>query len=172
MEKNLFEKIDPLVDDIAEQISELIEEETLSQLKQKLADLSRELGGYSLTLEMNVEVFDPERERSLPLLQMGLASSDGEPPYPTWADSSPHRYIVNGEMIIVPHDHCPRCWGVWDFKSRHPTCESCGATMGRDVKLLLDSDRCPQCEKGTLTAHRPECTACGFSVNPAHVVWG
>ena len=135
MDKNLFEKIDPIVDDIAEQISELIEGAVLSQLKQNLADLSRTLGAYSLALEINVQVFDPDREQSLPLLQTGLATSEGALPYQMWADSTPHRYIANGDMAIVPHDRCPRCWGLWDFKSLNPSCKSCGAEMGVDVKL-------------------------------------
>ncbi|MFT5324513.1 MAG: hypothetical protein ACI8P0_002375, partial [Planctomycetaceae bacterium] len=62
--------------------------------------------------------------------------------------------------------------GRWDFKSKFPTCESCGSEMGKDVRLLLDTDCCPNCEKGTLTASQPQCTECGFSVNPDHVVWG
>ena len=28
-----------------------------------------------------------------------------------WGDSTPQRYIVEGEMAIVPHDYCPTCWG-------------------------------------------------------------
>ncbi len=172
MDKDLFEKIDPLVDDIAGQISELIDGDTLSKLKQKLADVSRELSGYSLTLEMNVQLFDPEYERSLPLLQTGLASSDGETPYQIWGDSTPHRYIVNGEMMIVPHDHCPECWGRWEAKGLHPNCPQCGVAMGDQIKLLLDSDRCPHCEDGTVTVSQPRCTQCGLTVNPDHVQWG
>ena len=81
MDNNLFEKIDPLVDGISDRISELIEGEALNTLKQKLADLSRELSEYSVMLEMNVQVFDPENGQNLPLLQTGLATSDGAAPY-------------------------------------------------------------------------------------------
>lgn len=172
MDKNLFEKIDPLVDGISDHITELIEGEALRELKQKLADLSCELGEYSVTLEMNVQVCDPENGQSLPLLQTGMASSDGAMPYQMWGDSTPHRYIVHGEMVIVPHDYCPQCWGRWEFKSKFPTCESCGSEMGKDIKLLLDTDCCPNCEKGTLTASQPQCPECGFSVNPDHIAWG
>ena len=57
-----------------------------------------------------------------------------------WNDSTPHRYIVHGDLVIVPHDHCPQCWGRWDFKSKFPTCESCGSEMGKGGRLLLDFD--------------------------------
>ena len=38
MDKNLFETIDPIVNEIADQLTALIEGDTLSELKQKLAD--------------------------------------------------------------------------------------------------------------------------------------
>lgn len=173
MEKNEFEQIDPLIDDISEQVSELIEGETLDQLKAKLVEISRILGEpYSVTLDINVEVFDSDREKTLPLLQTGLSTESGSPTRQCWADSSPHRYVVNGQLSIVPHDHCPACWGVWDFKERHPTCPSCGVTLGDQVKWLLDNDTCPRCEDGQVTAADPTCTKCGHSVNPAYCVWG
>lgn len=172
MDRNLFEKIDPLVDDIADQITELIEGEGLSGIRQKLVELSREFGTNSLTLELNVKVFDANREQNLPLLQTGLATSEGSEPDQFWADSSPQRYVVDGEMAIVPNDRCPQCWGEWGFKNLHPQCAGCGAQMGIQVKLLLDSDRCPHCERGVITSQEPKCSECGFTINPEHVIWG
>ncbi len=172
MDKILFEKIDPVVDEIAECISELIEGNALDSLKQKLVALSAQLGPYSLALDFNLQVFDPNREHTLPLLQMGLATSEGKELYQAWGDSTPHRYIVNGQMSIVPHDRCPSCWAEWDFKTSNPVCEFCGIEMGKDVKLLLDSDCCPNCENGKITMNDPQCHKCGFQVNPDHVIWG
>lgn len=172
MDKNLFEKIDPLVDDIAEQISQLIDGDALSLIKQRLAELSSEFGQFSVTLDMNVQVFDSESGHSLRLLQTGLSTSGGSEPYQHWGDSTPQRYVVHGDIVIVPHDHCPQCWGSWHFKDRHPECPECGVRMGDQVKLLLDTDCCPNCEKGTVTASQPQCAECGFAVNPDHVTWG
>lgn len=172
MDKNLFEKIDPLVDDIAEQISELLDGDAFGLIKQRLAELSSEFGEFSVTLDMNVQVFDSDNGHSLCLLQTGLSTSDGAVPCQVWGDSTPQRYVVHGDIVIVPHDHCPQCWGGWDFKDRHPECPECGVRMGDQVKLLLDTDCCPSCEKGTVTASQPKCSECGFSVNPDHVIWG
>jgi len=172
VDKHLFETIDPLVNDIAKQITNLIDSETLNQLKQQLAGISRELSACSVTLDIHLHIFDRDREQNLPLLQTGLATSDGAVPHQVWGDSAPQRYLVAGDMLTVPDDHCPACWGNWSFKSMHPVCECCGAEMGRDVKLLLDTDHCPHCEHGTLTASQPECSGCGFTVNPDHVAWG
>ncbi|TWT66714.1 hypothetical protein Pla123a_46000 [Posidoniimonas polymericola] len=172
MDKNLYEQIDPDVDILAGQVTELIDSEACESIKRQLAELSRVLGEYSLTLDIRLQVFDAERGRSLPLLQTGLATSAGNPPYTAWGDSTAHRYVVNGDLAMVPHDHCPACWAEWDFKDRNPACPGCGATMGAEVRLLIDSDCCPSCERGRVTASDPTCSECGFEVNPDHVSWG
>lgn len=173
MEKHEFEQVDPLVDDIAEEVDGLIEGDALANIKTKLAEISRILGEpYSVTLDINLEVFDCDRKMSLPLLRTGLSTDNGSPARQCWGDSSPHRYVVHGQLSIVPHDHCPDCWSVWDFKELHPTCPSCGVTLGEQVKWLLDNDMCPNCEEGTVTAAAPTCTKCGHEVNPAYIVWG
>ncbi len=40
------------------------------------------------------------------------------------------------------------------------------------VKLLLDSDVCPHCERGTVCRENPSCDDCGFTIDPDVVVWG
>lgn len=173
MEKNEFEQIDPLVDNISEQVCELIDGTSLAELKTKLSEISRILGEpYSVTLDINLQVFDSDRGNSLPLLQTGLSTNNGSPAYQCWGDSSPHRYVVNGQLYIVPHDHCPSCWGRWGFKDRDPICPECGINMGEQVMWLLDNDLCPNCEDGTVTSTNPTCTKCGYLVNPAYIIWG
>lgn len=172
MDQNLYDRIDPLVDDIGEQLSKLIESDHFELIRQRLTQLSSEFSEFSVTLEMNLQVFDSENGHNLPLLQTGLSTFDGEEPYQIWGDATPHRYVVHGDIVIVPHDHCPQCWGEWDFKDRHPECPECGVRIGDQVRLLLDSDRCPHCENGAVSASQPKCRECGFAVNPDHVMWG
>jgi hypothetical protein len=172
MDRQTFEQVDPLVDEVAEQVSALIDGDQLATIKQKLADISRCLcDDFSVTLEINLKISDPEG-LTLPLLQTGLTTSAGAAPYEFTGDSTPQRYVVYGDVVIVPHEYCPQCWGDWGFKDRHPKCPDCGIEMGEAVKLLLDSDCCPHCEKGKVTASQPKCTECDFSVNPEHVTWG
>jgi hypothetical protein len=38
--------------------------------------------------------------------------------------------------------------------------------------MLLDSDVCPFCEEGKVTARKPRCTNCGFQVDGSLVAWG
>jgi hypothetical protein len=110
----------------------------------------------SLTLNCHLEIFHAERERAMKLLQIGLTTSDGNRPYLCWGDSTVQRYIVHGIVCQVPDDFCPECWGEWDFEENHRAYPRCGAEKGKHVKILLDSDVCPNCEKGKVAlAVRP-----------------
>jgi len=173
MDRKHYEAAEPHLDEIAELLDGVLEGEMSAQLNDALAKLGRVMGqGYSVGLNIVVDVFDQQREKSLPLLTTGLAASDGKEPYRAWGDSSPQRYIVEGEMLVVPHDYCPKCWDSWDFKWKFPTCGHCGAALGKEVKILLDTDVCPYCEKGKVTAAKPTCDRCGYQVDSSAVVWG
>jgi hypothetical protein len=54
----------------------------------------------------------------------------------------------------------------------HRPCTHCDAVLGENCKILLDSDVCPHCEKGKISAQTPRCEECGFEVDPSCVVWG
>lgn len=173
MDKETYEIADPIVDKIAEAASDLLESPETERLRTLLADLSEAIGSrYSVSLLLNVEVFDQDREQALPLLQTGLTGFESDKPYQAWSDSSAQRYVAGGEMLIAPHDHCPLCWGVWDFKFKVETCPHCGATMGKEVKLLLDNDLCPYCNDGKVSMANPRCDKCGYTVESDKVVWG
>ena len=83
-----------------------------------------------------------------------------------------HRYVAGGEICEVPHDRCPQCWGSWDYKHERPSCPQCGIQMGSDVRLLLDSDVCPYCDRGRITSDNLTCGECGFTIDPRYVTWG
>lgn len=173
MDRETFEVADEHVERVAEHIAELLEGESFSAVRKQLAELSKVLRDeYSISLSVGIEVFDSEREQSLPLLRTGLATTSGSQPYLAWGDSSPQKYIVDGSMMIVPHDHCPSCWGEWDFKFRHTTCGDCGARLGEEVKVLLDADQCPSCQKETVSPTQMTCSECNFELDPSWVVWG
>ena len=173
MDTKTFEIANPIVDEIADAASVLFKDAALRDICKLLTKLKQALGSrYGIGLSLVVDVFDEEEDRCMPLLQTGLSGFGNEAPYQTWGDSTPQRYIADGEMLVVPHDRCPRCWEDWDFKFKHPTCASCGATLGVDVKVLLDSDVCPSCEEGKVSMSNPVCTKCGYHVDTKLVDWG
>jgi hypothetical protein len=173
MDRSSFESADPIIDQLAELIDETLESDRTSAIRQALVQLSNAVGPrYSVNLSVIIDVFDPERRHALPLLTTGLSTSGGESPYRTRGDCTPQKYVSEGEIQIVPHDRCPRCYGVWDFKFKNQVCSGCGATLGRDVTMLLDTDVCPYCEKGRVSVSSPVCDKCGGRVDPNLVTWG
>jgi hypothetical protein len=173
MEPHLFEAADRHVDEIAEALEAILPSEQLQKVREALTALGKSLGArYSVSLSCLVEVFDREQGRTLPLLNAGLSTSEGAEPYPVTGDSTSQRYLVDGQLQVVPQDRCPKCWGPWDFKWQHRNCPHCDAQLGRNCKVLLDSDACPHCEEGKVTASRPRCPKCGFEVDLSLVSWG
>jgi hypothetical protein len=170
MDPSTVDAIQPLLD----QVDNLVDHQLdAPELLQVLASLSQTIGkGLTVSINVTVEVFDEAKDHPLPLLTTGLSSDSGKEPHRTWGDSSLQRYVVEAGIQVVPHDRCPKCWGVWDFKFQHPTCENCGATLGEDCKVLLDSDECPWCQEGQVTVAKPQCKQCGFVVDPRTAAWG
>ena len=117
MDPATFEAADPLVDKIADLVDSALLSDQLANLRQALDELGKAVWSrYSANLTVVVDLFDREREKALPLLNTGLSATDSRTPYRTWGDSTPQRYLVNGEIQVVPHDYCPKCWQLWDFK--------------------------------------------------------
>ncbi len=173
MDRSTFESADPILDEIAVTLDELLDSDQFSAVRLALARLSEAVGArYSVNLNVSVDVFDAERSNALPLLTLGLSTSQGKSPYKIYGDSTPQKYVVQGEIQVVPHDHCPKCYGMWDFKFKNLTCSECGATMGQEVKLLLDTDVCPFCEEGKVSLTAPVCDKCSHRIDPSVVVWG
>jgi hypothetical protein len=168
-----FDAAAPLVDKIADIVDSALLSDQLANLRQALEKLGKAVGPrYSANLSVIVDVFDREREKAMPLLNTGLSTADDGPPFRTWGDSSPQRYVVEEGIQVVPHDHCPKCWEIWDFKFEHRTCGHCGTTLGQDCKVLLDSDVCPNCEDGSVSMTKPVCDKCGYKVDLSVVTWG
>lgn len=173
MDQEHFQVADHGVDQIAELLDPILQSPAFGEVRAALARLGKALGErYAVTLSCLVEVTDHEKERSLPLLTTGLCTSKGEEPHMVSGDSTPQRYLVDGQIQVLPHDRCPKCWGPWDFKFQNRQCRSCGAELGREVRVLVDSDVCPYCEEGKVTVQRPRCTQCGFEVDGSLVAWG
>ena len=170
MDPATFKAMQPLLDKIFEFAEVQLDSEELRRL---MAELGNVVGnGKIASVSIVVDVFDEDRKCSLPLLTTGLTAFPGKEPSRTWGDSTPQRYVVEDGIKVVPHDHCPQCWQVWDFKLQNPSCQHCGTTLGDKCKLLLDTDECPWCNEGKVTIDKPLCDNCGFEVDRQMVVWG
>lgn len=174
MEPNQFDKLDQLADAVYEKFEELDKAGHLKDLKAKLESLCADLDEkYSISINLDCDVFDSEKENAISLVRTGIACSGGEKnPFRVDSSATVHTYVVDGAMKKVPHDYCPSCWGKWDFKLQHTTCPECGTEMGKNVFPLLDTDVCPNCEEGKVSRSQPKCTKCNEVVNPDMVRWG
>ena len=173
MKEDHFRSLEPLVELADHTITGIFKSQQLDKLKRLMQEVSAKLPPEDqVSLNIELSVFSPERQGSLPLVRGVLCAAEKVEPYLTHSDSTVHRYIVDGDVCQVPHDYCPHCWGEWDFKFMHPECEHCGYKLGKEVKVLLDSDMCPHCEKGKVSMESPGCGECGFIIEPDFVAWG
>jgi len=173
MQVKEFERLDELSEMVNDKIHKLYEDGIFSEISKKIKDISQDIEeNHSITVDFQVNVFDTSKEKNLRFLTIGISSSGNNDPYLAYGDSTPCRYLVDGDIQKVPHDFCPNCWGEWDFKLRNHKCPECGYEMGKQIKLLLDTDICPNCEKGKVSIEKTQCDDCGFVVDRNMVNWG
>ena len=104
MDRSTFESANPILDDIADKLDEILDSDEFSAVRVALARLSETVGSrYSVNLTVCVDVFDAERSNALPLLNVGLSTSKGNAPHKTYAETQrPQKYVVEGEIQVIP----------------------------------------------------------------------
>ena len=173
MDVQTYDHTHELSDLLFTELQRLYREQRLTKVEEKLKEISASLPkGYSITVNFSVEVFDENRDKSLKTTDAGITCLEGDHPYLSTSESTPAKYIVDGEIQKVPHDHCPNCWSRWSFKSRVKECRECGYRMGREIKLLVDNNICPHCENSAISLHHPQCEKCGYLADQNIVSWG
>jgi len=173
MKDTEFKLLDPIVDIINDKFQQLVKSGEFDEIKTLLTNAIDQLpDSYSLSLNVDFTVFSGEKKKPIPLLRTGLTTAGVGEPYVHTDDSALQKYVVSGEVSIVPEDHCPSCWGEWDFKFKYTTCPECDSQLGTEVKLMLDDDTCPWCKEGKVTIDDPSCAKCKHVVDKDMVVWG
>lgn len=168
-----FTLLDPVADLVNDTFEGLEKQGAFDEILRRLRTVISELpDGYSVSFDIQLNILDASRQQSLSLLTTGFNTLKGKEPYRHYGDTAPQKYLVDGEMCIVPDNFCPHCWGEWGFKFQNPVCPQCGYELGKQVKYLLDNDQCPYCQKGTVSVDRPKCSACGFEVDGKTIAWG
>ena len=172
MKQSEFAALGKLVDEADSKAEEWLQSESLSELRAALEKAIALLPDeYQVTLDVTLSIYDDKRERTIELVNHGWCFDNESPPYTASSASSPHQYLVDGEVRKLPHEYCPNCWAAWIFKFEQPICPTCGYVMGKQVMQLVDNDLCPFCEDGAITSTNPKCQKCGNQVNPAFIAW-
>ena len=87
MDRSTFESADPILDEMGAMLDELLDSDRFAALRLALARLSEAVGPrYSVNLNVSVDVFDAERSNALPLLTLGLSTSQGKSPYKIYGE--------------------------------------------------------------------------------------
>lgn len=173
MNEKDFDEVEYVSDSIGESIEKKFEKGDFKAITDQLEALAKKIGGGRyLSLDFQINLFDPEKDNPLRVLTLGISAPSNEKPFLGGGDSISQRYIVNGVIVKVPNDQCPDCWGEWSFKFDSPVCFDCGIELGKDVKVLLDTEICPHCNEGKVTPQNKICDSCGFDVLPEFAYWG
>ena len=173
MEKQTFLDINKQMQKIRELLDTLMNGDEFALIKSELDQVCSKLGsGFVVSLSTEAAVSYTEIRKSLTFLRVKLGASDGEPATVYWVSTAPQKYIAHGEMQFVPDDQCPCCWNFWSMKFLGRQCATCGARLGVEVKVLLDTNECPKCREGTVKPDAPCCKQCGFEIEPNLVTWG
>jgi len=172
MQDDQFKLLDPIGDDIHDKFQQLLEKGEFDGILQRLREAAEELpDSYSVSFDVQLNVYDADRDRSMQLLDTGM-NTDKADQYRVSADTEPQKYLVHGQMCIVPEDYCPKCWGQWAFKLKNIQCPECGIRLGREIRLLIDDDVCPWCKEGSVSVDSPKCDNCDYEVDERMVAWG
>ena len=172
MKDTEFHLLDPIAEAINSKFEKLLKAGEFDSIKRSMKEVIGQLPDtYSLNFNIELSVFDRNKEHSIALLQTGLTTGEGEP-YPISSDTATQKYLVDGDTCIVPDEFCPNCWGEWMLKLKYSQCENCEYELGKQVKYFLDNDVCPYCGEGKVTIDDPVCDKCGYEVEPDKVVWG
>ena len=172
MEQRISKKIDLAAQKFHALFDQLDKEGRFDEVKEILSDLSKEDSDYTPEIGFELCLTSERKENTIDILKTGISFSEESDGFRTEGSSSFSRYLLNGEIHDLPHEYCPNCWESWLYKFESLECPSCEIELGKDLKLLLDSDECPHCGEGKVTRDNPNCTSCNFFADPKYVSWG
>ncbi len=131
MDQSTWDDIAPQLDEISEEIERLLASDEAEKLRRLIAKCGQTISeDVSVDLKCTLSIFDRNRECSLALLNLGLGVSESGEVYLRSGDSSAHRYVVDGEIEVVPNDICPNSYHEWGFKFENPQCSHFDAELG------------------------------------------
>ncbi len=111
-------------------------------------------------VQIQVGVLHREAQKSTKLSWLQVSYHDDGELFTIGGDADPRGYEVEGKLITVSDDQCPKCFGEWciNLHNRQP-CPGCGVELGKQVMIVAEQDICPFCqeERADDSSHLCEC---------------
>ena len=171
MERELFKKISNISDDLLEQFNERYQDEEYKATIDSLQKLLKQNQNLGFQINLSLSIIDEKKEWFMELDQNAICINDDNQ-YMASGVESPHTYLCQGKIEKIRHNLCPSCWHDWDFKIKNPQCPNCDIKLGDDVKILIDSGVCPNCEEGKISFNNRKCDNCGNVIDEKYINWG
>ena len=118
--------------------------------------------------QVQAGVLDRKRQRTVKFGWIDVSYCDDGELLVLGHDSTPRPFLMDGTMVTLPEDQCPKCLGDWKIDPRVlQPCPGCGAELGSELTLVAEDERCPICEtdRGSSTI----CESCGLDWDADYV---
>jgi len=113
----------------------LLESSEFEIIRSQLMELVKSLDErYGITINCVMDVIDWEQERVLPLLNTGISTAESGKIFRTWNDASPQKYVINGEIHVVPQDYCPSAGATGVSNGKTAPARNAGLNSESNVK--------------------------------------
>lgn len=174
MKPENFDTANPIAKSIAEGMFAAMSSGRVGTMRQEMQKLLNALSDEGeLFMELKVEVLTPIGVLHLSSTALSIGS-DG---MPRCQHTGPRFecYSLDGYLVMVPEDLCPRCQSEWKCKLGQD-CPRCQTKMGTDCmrvirKLERGRYECLRCSSGSVTKKKPTCGSCGFTPDPKFTIW-
>lgn len=171
MNPNTARNIDALADKAHDFFEKVKASDAFKALVTEMKDLGQDSNEF-VSLGLELKLFNNDKEGLLEIYSSGMQSNGEGDPSPYQGGEAFEKFLLHGDIQVVPNGKCPQCYQAWDFKSSSNSCSNCAIELGQKLKYMIDSDQCPNCEDGKVTRNQPSCTKCDYVADPKVVTWG
>lgn len=170
MNNEKFLELDKVSSKIEAFFKDSDQSEKLNDIKKTLQNFCQSLPEqFSITFSLNLGIYDDEREKNIDVSEIGISFNGSDKSHLIRERYEFCRYIVKGNIVEIPFNYCPVCWGEWYHKKEG--CPDCNSMIGKHIQYLVESNKCPNCIEGEISPENPKCDICAFNANFKDVVW-
>lgn len=166
-------RLDGIAEKYRKRYADLVAQGYFADLDEEFEEASEELGDrLHVAVALDVSVTDEFQVEERMVLKRHLKEFGYEMVQNFMPDEVFFRtYIVGNSVKHGTNAACPVCWGEWQYKLSEHECPHCNAEMGKEVRFLIDEDRCPDCDTKGILENGMCCPACCENLEPEMIAW-